>query len=76
MRFKKLETLGGIASILTGLMCTGIGVMDYQTGQSWKIWAIMTVVLVVNGILMLRSAARRAEVPEAGSHPKIVRVRS
>ncbi len=58
---KKLETLGGIGSILTGVMCVGIGLMDYSNGQSWKIWAIMTVVLVVNGIAMLRSAARRPE---------------
>jgi len=58
---KKLETLGGIGSILTGVMCVGIGLMDYANGQSWKIWAIMTVVLAVNGIAMLRSAARRLE---------------
>jgi hypothetical protein len=58
---KKLETLGGIGSILTGFMCIGIGLMDYSNGQSWKIWAVMTIVLVVNGIAMLRSAARRPE---------------
>jgi hypothetical protein len=59
---KKLETLGGIGSILTGLMCTGIGVMDFGNGQSiWKVWVVMTVVLVLNGIAMLRHAAKRVE---------------
>jgi hypothetical protein len=58
---KRLETLGGIGSILTGLMCVGIGVMDYETGNAWKIWVIMTVVLVVNGIAMIRHAAKRPE---------------
>jgi len=58
---KRLETLGGIGSILTGLMCVGIGVMDYKTGNAWKIWVIMTVVLVVNGIAMIRHAAKRPE---------------
>lgn len=58
---KKLETLGGIGSMLTGLMCVGIGVMDYQSGNAWKIWVIMTVVLVVNGIAMIRHAMKRPD---------------
>jgi len=58
---KKLETLGGIGSILAGIMCAGIGWMDYTSGQAWKIWAIMLVVLVVNGIAMIRHAAKRVE---------------
>jgi hypothetical protein len=56
---KRLETLGGIGSMLTGAMCVGIGVMDYETGNAWKIWAIMMVVLVLNGIAMIRHAAKR-----------------
>jgi hypothetical protein len=58
---KKLETLGGIGSILAGVMCAGIGWMDYTNGQAWKIWAIMLAVLVVNGIAMIRHAAKRVE---------------
>jgi hypothetical protein len=58
---KRLEALGGVGSILTGLMCSGIGVYDYQNGQSWKIWVVMTLVLIVNGIAMLRHAAQRSE---------------
>jgi hypothetical protein len=67
---KKLETVGGIGSICTGLICVGIGAMDYMSGQSWKIWAIMTVVLIINGIAMLRKAAHRPEdavQPHAGA---------
>jgi hypothetical protein len=58
---KKLETLGGIGSILTGVMCVGIGVMDYESGNAWKIWAIMTVVLVLNGVAMIRHAVERPD---------------
>ena len=56
---KKLETLGGIGSILTGVMCVGIGVMDYESDQAWKIWAIMMVVLVANGVAMILHAMKR-----------------
>jgi hypothetical protein len=69
MTKKKLEMLGGIGSILTGCMCVGIGWMDYTTGQSWKIWAIMMVVLVVNGIAMIRHAAKRVEDSSAATAP-------
>ena len=58
---KRLETLGGIGSILTGFVCVWIGVVDFQNQVSWKIWAIMTVVLIANGIAMLRHAAKRSE---------------
>ncbi len=58
---KRLETLGGVGSMLTGVMCVGIGVMDYESGNAWKIWAIMMVVLVINGVAMIRHAAKRPE---------------
>jgi hypothetical protein len=61
MTKRRLETLGGIGSMLTGVMCVGIGVMDYETGNAWKIWAIMMVVLVINGIAMVVHAAKRPE---------------
>ncbi len=75
---KKLETLGGIGSMLTGVMCVGIGYMDYETGNSWKIWAIMMVVLVVNGIAMVVHAAKRPadEVIELSAHPQAVKART
>ncbi len=74
---KTLETMGGIGSMLTGVMCVGIGVMDYQTGNAWKIWVIMTVVLVVNGIAMVMHAAKRpnGEVIELPHHP-VAKVRT
>jgi hypothetical protein len=61
MTKKRLETLGGIGSMLTGLMCVGIGVMDYESGNAWKIWAIMMVVLVINGVAMVMHAAKRPD---------------
>ena len=68
MQFKKLEMLGGIGSILTGCFCTGIGWMDFATGQSWKIWAVMTIVLFVNGLLMIRHSAKRSGDPLMKMH--------
>ena len=75
---KKLETLGGIGSMLTGVMCVGIGVMDYQTGNSWKIWAIMTLVLMINGIAMILHAAKRPkdEVIGLPAQHHLVKVRT
>ena len=63
--FKKLEAVGGVASILAAFGCVAIGWMDYTTGQSWHIWAIMFGVLLLNGILMLISASRRNDHPIA-----------
>jgi hypothetical protein len=57
---KVIETLGGLGSILVGFVCVGIGLMDYQAGQGiWKVWLVMTLVLVGNGLAMLRHAAKR-----------------
>jgi uncharacterized membrane protein YhhN len=75
--FKKLESLGGIGSILTGFLCVWIGWMDFTTGQSWHIWAVMTVVLIVNGVLMLIAASKRVDKPlEIPVTKHISRVRS
>lgn len=71
---KRLEMLGGIGSILTGFMCTFIGVSDFMRELSWKIWVVMTVVLVVNGIAMLRHAAKRVDDP-AGTPLLPIRIR-
>jgi hypothetical protein len=35
--------------------------MDYESGNAWKIWAIMTVVLVLNGVAMIRHAVERPD---------------
>ena len=73
LKKKTLETLGGVGSILTGMMCVGIGVMDYEDGVAWKIWVIMTFVLVVNGIAMIRHAMKRSpdEVIELPGHSTV-----
>jgi hypothetical protein len=74
---KRLENLGGIGSIAAGLMCSGICWMDYTNGQAWKIWVIMTVVLVVNGIAMIRHAAKRVEDETSGEPAhRVVKVRA
>ncbi len=74
--WKKVETFGGIGSILAGAMCVGIGLMDYFNGQSWKIWAVMTVVLAINGIAMLVTASKRPEVPAAHQAHGVARART
>ena len=64
--FEKLETFGGICSMLTGLVCAGIGWRDWQADESiWKIWAVMCLVLIVNGIAMVRHVR-----PLAVLHPE------
>lgn len=78
MTKKRLETLGGIGSMLTGLMCVGIGVMDYESGNAWKIWAIMMVVLVINGIAMILHARKRPndEVIQLPAQHHVVKART
>jgi hypothetical protein len=77
MSKRKLETLGGIGSMLTGMMCVGIGVMDYDAGQAWKIWAIMMVVLIGNGVAMIRHASKRPEDDLIGvPHHQIAKART
>jgi len=55
---KQFDVAGGIGSILTGLFCAFIGWTDLKEGHAWHIWALMTLILVVNGFLMLRYASR------------------
>lgn len=55
---KQLDVIGGIGSILTGFFCAFIGWADLNEGRAWHIWAFMTLVLVVNGLVMFRYAAK------------------
>jgi hypothetical protein len=64
---KKIDVLGGIGSILVGFMCVGIGWMDYTSGRAWHIWAVMTLVLLVNGVAMLTHAFKSTNTAAAGS---------
>jgi hypothetical protein len=56
---KRVDTVGGIGSLLVGLVCAWIGYRDWSLEHSlWKVWAIMCVVLTLNGFAMLRYASR------------------
>ena len=56
---KTVDTLGGIGSILASLMCLGIGFWDRQMHSSiWKVWMAVFVLLLLNGVAMLKVAGR------------------
>ena len=49
-----IDRVGGVGSILTGIMCGVIGWSDREAGRSiWHVWAFMCVLLICNGIAML-----------------------
>ncbi len=61
---KTVDTLGGVGSLLASLMCLGIGFWDQGLHHSiWKVWVCVFLVLLVNGIAMLKVAGR---LPSAG----------
>ena len=54
-----IDRVGGVGSILTGFGCGAIGYMDYGYHRTiWQVWAIMTLILIGNGIAMLIHAQR------------------
>ena len=56
---RTVDRVGGVGSVLVGVMCAPIGYRDWQLGHSlWKVWVVMFVVLVLNGLAMLRVASR------------------
>ena len=56
---KTVDTLGGIGSVLASLMCLGIGFWDRQMHASiWKVWMIVFLLLLLNGVAMLKVAGR------------------
>ena len=49
-----IDRVGGIGSILTGIMCGMIGWADREAQREiWHVWEFMCGVLVLNGIAML-----------------------
>jgi UDP-N-acetylmuramyl pentapeptide phosphotransferase/UDP-N-acetylglucosamine-1-phosphate transferase len=57
---KSLEILGGIGSILMGLVCAGLSFQArLENRNMWKVYAIMSVLLVINGIAMQLHARKR-----------------
>ncbi len=80
---KSLEGYGGILSILTGFGCVALAVMDEQAGQSmWRVWVIMSLVLVVNGIAMIHNSRRNdspllpGAIKHALSEQKVAKART
>lgn len=65
----RIDFVGGIGSILTAGMCVGIGWIDFGEGRSWRIWAVMTLVLLVNGVAMLVYANRVLQEMRAAQSP-------
>ncbi len=55
---RKVDLVGGVGSIMTGIMCAFIGWSDYDEGHAWHIWVLMTAILILNGFAMLRHAAK------------------
>ena len=56
---KTVDTFGGIGSLLASLMCLGIGYWDREMHHSiWKVWVCVFVVLLLNGVAMLKVAGK------------------
>ncbi len=75
---KQIDLIGGIGSILTGIFCAFIGWEDFVEERAWHIWAVMTLVLLINGLAMFRHAAKSRQ--ECSIHPtevgEVVKLRS
>ncbi len=56
---RKVDRVGGLGSMLVGFLCAWIGYRDFTLEHSlWKVWAVMCVVLILNGVAMLKYASR------------------
>ena len=56
---RRVDRVGGVGSILIGIACAFIAYRDWQREHSvWKVFALMCVVLVLNGIAMIRHSVR------------------
>jgi glucose uptake protein GlcU len=57
---RQVDRVGGVGSILVGIMCAWIAYQDWQKQHSvWKAFAVICVVLVLNGIAMIRYSMRK-----------------
>lgn len=51
----RLETGAGWLSMVSSLVCVGVGIYDFQGRRSiWVVWALMFVLLLVNGWAMVK----------------------
>ena len=56
---RTIDTFGGIGSVLASFMCLGIDFWDRQMHSSiWKVWMIVFVLLLLNGVAMLKVAGK------------------
>jgi hypothetical protein len=56
---RQVDRVGGVGSIAVGFGCAWIGRQDWLMEHSlWKAWAVMCVVLVLNGFAMIRYSLR------------------
>ncbi len=61
-----VDRVGGVLSILTGLLCAYIGQGDKEVHHSiWRVWAFFCVLLIFNGIAMLIHAKKTVEMEKS-----------
>jgi multidrug transporter EmrE-like cation transporter len=58
MTKKKLDTLGGIGSILCSLVCVYFAMGHHEDESMWKVWVGFGVLLIINGFAMIVYAQR------------------
>jgi hypothetical protein len=63
MTKNSLDRTGGVGSILAGFMCLWFASQHHHWESIWKVWIVMCVLLVANGILMLVHASRHGGLP-------------
>jgi NAD(P)H-hydrate repair Nnr-like enzyme with NAD(P)H-hydrate dehydratase domain len=62
----KVDRVGGIGSILTGLLCAYIGWGDKEVHHSiWRVWAFFCALLIFNGIAMLIHAQETVKLEKS-----------
>jgi hypothetical protein len=72
---RSLDRIGGVGCLLISVVCWWLAYNDWSRGISlWKVWVGMSVILIVNGIAMLRYAQRGAGGNKLRSSPPQSRV--
>jgi hypothetical protein len=63
MNKRTLDTLGGVGSFGAALVCIYFAVGHSYHEDIWTVWVVFSVLLVLNGILMLVHARRQGGLP-------------
>jgi uncharacterized protein YjeT (DUF2065 family) len=58
MTKNQLDKWGGVGSVAAGVMCVWFAQRHDPNDYMWKVWLVMCVLLVLNGIAMLVYANR------------------